>query len=134
MGVDWTKERIERLEALNAEGLSHIQIARVMGLSYGAVQGKLARLGKAMLRDLKKAQVRSETPDLLAERKKRSGKEKPKLADLGSNDCRWPMGDDPSSPDFHFCGKPKKPGKGSYCEEHSELNVKPWKLAKIGSL
>ena len=38
------------------------------------------------------------------------------LLDLNEKICKWPVGH-PGEPDFHFCGRPSKPGF-PYCVEH----------------
>jgi len=38
------------------------------------------------------------------------------MANLGTNECRWPMGD-PDTENFRFCGKPVFVGK-PYCYDH----------------
>lgn len=38
---------------------------------------------------------------------------------LEGSACRWPF-DDPSSPNFHFCGRPQQTGK-PYCPEHCRV-------------
>lgn len=41
------------------------------------------------------------------------------VADLTSEQCRWPIGD-PGEPDFHFCNQEQIPG-ASYCEHHYRI-------------
>jgi GcrA cell cycle regulator len=49
---------------------------------------------------------------------------KPKtIADLESNDCRWPIGD-PRRADFHFCGA-KRAATRPYCEFHWRMAIQP---------
>jgi GcrA cell cycle regulator len=43
------------------------------------------------------------------------------LANLGDDDCRWPIGD-PQSPSFGFCARPRLPGT-SYCPDHRRRSV-----------
>jgi GcrA cell cycle regulator len=43
--------------------------------------------------------------------------EKKTVETLLADDCRWPFGD-PSSGDFHFCGKRQKDGS-PYCDLHA---------------
>jgi GcrA cell cycle regulator len=47
------------------------------------------------------------------------------LLDLGSRDCRWPIGE-PRQPGFHFCGVPQLPGR-PYCERHWRMAFQPAK-------
>jgi len=49
--------------------------------------------------------------------------ERKTVATLLADDCRWPFGD-PTSPDFHFCGKRKRDGS-SYCELHMRQAFQP---------
>lgn len=50
------------------------------------------------------------------------------IVDLGSDDCRWPIGKDADG-QFRFCGCPFHRQQGTksrpYCEAHAELDVKP---------
>jgi len=39
------------------------------------------------------------------------------VATLGTNDCRWPIGD-PQMAGFHFCGEHASDGQ-PYCEKHT---------------
>ncbi|MEL6291476.1 MAG: GcrA family cell cycle regulator [Pseudomonadota bacterium] len=45
------------------------------------------------------------------------------ITTLTENCCRWPIGD-PTSEDFHFCGKNKTPGL-PYCEFHARRAFQP---------
>jgi GcrA cell cycle regulator len=56
--------------------------------------------------------------------------EKKTVGTVLADDCRWPIGD-PSSRDFHFCGKRKKDGS-PYCDFHARQafqTVKPRAVA-----
>jgi len=49
---------------------------------------------------------------------------KPKtVANLETNDCRWPLGD-PRDADFHFCGAQQIAGR-PYCELHWRMSFQP---------
>jgi GcrA cell cycle regulator len=43
--------------------------------------------------------------------------------------CRWPIGDDPRSPDLMYCGAPKE--TGSYCAAHNLIAYTPRGLDKV---
>ena len=47
------------------------------------------------------------------------------MADLETNDCRWPIGD-PRHEGFHFCGAKQADGR-PYCQEHWNLAFVPGK-------
>jgi hypothetical protein len=43
--------------------------------------------------------------------------------------CRWPIGDNPSSPDFKYCGAMKE--IGPYCARHGAMAYTPRGLDKV---
>jgi hypothetical protein len=45
------------------------------------------------------------------------------VLDLEPHDCRWPIGE-PRHPDFHFCGRPRAPGR-PYCDHHWSMAFQP---------
>lgn len=45
------------------------------------------------------------------------------ILDLNENTCKWPIGD-PSSKDFHFCGRKTKAGM-PYCKYHCNIAYPP---------
>lgn len=119
----WTKDRIERLKTLWAEGWSAAQIAGRFGdISRSAVLGKARRLGLASRSDTSRQRIKVKTredhsnsgPSLL------STEPAPKripLLELRHDMCRWPYGD-PKQPGFGFCGHKQVPGL-SYCTSHA---------------
>jgi len=48
---------------------------------------------------------------------------------LTSTTCRWPIGDDPASPDFQYCGAMKE--IGPYCSRHGSLAYTPRGIDKV---
>lgn len=140
--IDWSDERVEVLRAWWAEGKSSGQIATELKLTRGAVIGKLNRLGLIGMKRPQKQ--RPPRPDRPTPRKKREEtlkmaepeapdstaeveflpfvppqpvkSEDKTIVDLGSRDCRWPLGA-PMDPPLYFCGEPTLLGK-PYCGRH----------------
>lgn len=142
----WTDERVAELKKLWKEGLSCTQIAEKLGVvSRNAVIGKVHRLGLSgraapsvpSRSRVKKLEVRR-APDGNSssrqsiqtkasaskkvvdpvESKAFAGGNFRTVETIRSNECRWPVGD-PSSENFHFCGR--KTGDGQYCDEHASI-------------
>ena len=150
--MTWSDERVELLKQFWADGLSASQIAKKLGgVTRNAVIGKVHRLGlsgratparpergRAPIRTLRPAPLEVEPaaaptprpvprqvypePALVEALTLQSG-EKATIPTLKSGMCKWPIGD-PSSDDFHFCGRPGEPGK-PYCEHHMKLAYQP---------
>lgn len=138
--MSWDEETIEQLKALYAEGLSFSQIARALGngLTRNACLGKASRLGLPMRGQGTQPRARS-TPRINA---LPSAPKPPKplpaqalgdfadpehactLLELKGTSCRWPIGD-PTSEDFRFCGRKKKPGEQPYCDGHHVRAFQP---------
>lgn len=50
------------------------------------------------------------------------------IADLRDEHCRWPYGT-PATPEFRYCGRPRRQGYGFYCGPHAKLAYTPSRLA-----
>jgi GcrA cell cycle regulator len=149
-GSEWSEERVEKLKALHAKGLSCAMIAYEIGdVSRNAVIGKLHRLGLSSYGSTvhKKAPKRAPRPK--PERTVRIVKANGNsnklrlfttakieveqlrcaevdplnvgLLDLDRHQCRYPAND--ASP-FLFCGHRKMEGS-SYCAPHFVLTHRP---------
>ena len=135
-GAEWSDARIADLACLVAEGLTSGEIARKMGITRGAVMGKIRRQGIRLATEPTRG-VRAAPPKPIAKpdvKKKITGDNffppgppplsmrlgaGPAILALRINDCRWPSGD-PSGEDFHFCCKPSRLNE-PYCLEHATL-------------
>ena len=124
--MEWTDERVARLEELWSEGYTARQIAESLGsVTRNAVIGKANRMGLskptkssltrqrkrqegARVRPTKEEEVLIVTPD--------SGVS---ILTLTTATCRWPIGH-PGEENFFFCGAGTKSGQ-PYCEAHSRL-------------
>jgi GcrA cell cycle regulator len=144
-GVVWTRQRIELLMALWAEGAPAAAIAARLGVSPAAVIGKAYRLGLKLRR--KRGAVRS------PQRRKRTRRHVKKpaapvvavapakargqsLLELTNDSCRWPIGR-PGTPGFHFCGEAGADLENGrpYCERHAKrAYLKPKKGADRNAL
>ncbi len=130
--ANWSDDRVEQLKTLWLNGLSASQVAAALGgITRSAVIGKIHRLGFAD-RGTASHSAASRVP-----RAPRLPRSKPvavvlpvdidplPLADgsfatmrtIEKPMCRWPVGD-PTTADFHFCGRPHKEGS-PYCEVHA---------------
>jgi GcrA cell cycle regulator len=139
MMPSWPPERVEALRRLWAEGLSAAQVAERLGVTRGAVTGKVARLG---------LQGRASTARANAIRRGRApprpapGQQGPDTRihlpgqplpepqtedvatvatlDLEAWHCRWPCGDpvEVGAAQPLFCGRRKVLGL-PYCEQHA---------------
>jgi len=142
----WTREHVERLEALWREGHAARAIGLAFGVSRSAVLGKLSRLGMLGKPRIRLPAVRLlKTPEQVSKppqkpRKvpnKRNTRPLPppepyqapppppvppigsfNLLDLGHGHCRWPGPQDRAP--WTFCGAPQA-FDSSYCERHHAL-------------
>jgi GcrA cell cycle regulator len=121
----WPESLVAQLLQLHASGFSRGQIAKQMGLTRGAVVGKLTRLkapqhpsikndGRHSLRRREKAAVVLPMPVTDVDPLHL------KFSDLESHHCRWPHGYGP----YTFCGHTKLIGS-SYCPAHTQLASDP---------
>ncbi|MEL6569364.1 MAG: GcrA family cell cycle regulator [Pseudomonadota bacterium] len=139
----WTEERVERLKALWAQGLSGAHIARELGgVTRSAVIAKIHRMGitrptrepsrkvrPVQTRGLPKTRAPMPKPKP-AQLKAEKTRPKPKRTDepeplnipfeqLERGQCKWSVTDgDPHL----FCGHPTKAGS-AYCEHHAARAV-----------
>ena len=134
----WTDERTEQLKTMWTEGLSASQIARALGgVTRNAVIGKVHRLGlpgrasptrrerpRVSFTPKVSLPVRAAPPAVVEEDPLtfEDGAHATILT-ISDRKCRWPMGD-PSSTEFHFCGRSPKKGT-PYCEEHARKAYQP---------
>ena len=105
----------EQIEKLWHQKLSFAQIAERLGVSKGAVAGKVyrLRLKRGAPPGLKKAtQAR-----LTRNRQKRTEAANAALGRLAPGQCRWPIGD-PGKAGFGFCGARCDDPERPYCEKH----------------
>lgn len=143
-GTEWTPERIARLRALAAKGLTSGEIAKQMRISRGAVMGAIRRHGVRLKRQPTRGlrMVIRPKPSKPPKPPKPPASFSPPLgagpaiAALKQGDCRWPYGD-PAADDFHFCMK-RSELNALYCREHAEAAVgkgathgyKPWPMRR----
>lgn len=115
--VEWPPERLQALRGLFDEGLSHLLIARSMGVDKGVVSAKLARLGwrRAATTDSVPA-YRTSTLAIRAMLADTLGNGV-RLEDLGERECHWPTFKDAAGHQL-FCAHAKMPGS-VYCEGHA---------------
>lgn len=133
----WTPEQLEKLKGLANDGLSSVDIARIMQMSRSKICGQLYRLGINLKvkatppRVIKTASRRTDKPK--HERKKVSKATVEGLRDVLTRPdepkpigpiamvpdhhdfCRWVHGD-PRSKTWRYCGH--KTNGGQYCEHH----------------
>ena len=146
---DWTPERIDRMKALWADGLTATQVAKQMndGATRASVLGKLDRLN--LLKTDRGTQSRTpKKPRALPQVKAKRvtlpplpingpvltsdtkllksaawlalpGTEPKALTDLGANECRWPIGENPTL----FCGCATEK---LYCPAHAAIAYRPF--------
>jgi hypothetical protein len=139
--TDWTEERLTILADFFEAGWSHELIAQALGVSKGAISGKLDRLAEA---DPKKwtrsATIISIRPDRTAaaakteERRAQAALAKAlegsvvgvTMLDLEPHMCRWPMA---YTTEQTFCGDGRAL-PSSYCRDHARAGVLPSASAK----
>jgi GcrA cell cycle regulator len=131
---DWTSDRIERLKALNTEGLSAAQIARALGgVSRNAVIGKVHHLGLSPHATLPTKQhtlyPKARMAPARATKSDPAADEPPSLhvsiMDICSGLCRWPHGEPTDLENFHFCGHPTASVVDVYCSYHARRAFNP---------
>lgn len=131
--MTWTEELIRQLRNLAAAGKTSGQIATALGLTRGAVIGKMSREGIPLARlpfwGSRAAPKKNQSP-------LRGPPAKPRVPPLQGRmgagpaimavmpyHCEWPFGD-PASEDFHFCSEPRDPYvEPPYCPKHAEIAV-----------
>jgi GcrA cell cycle regulator len=140
MMPSWPPERVETLRRLWAEGLSAAQVAERLGVTRGAVTGKVARLGlqgrasTAKANSIRRRRAASpaepDQPQARDDRGHLASQPLPPahpedvptvtLLDADAGHCRWPCAslDAVSQGRPFFCGKPRLPGL-SWCEAHA---------------
>lgn len=136
--MSWTDERVAVLKKLWGEGKTAAEIAGTLGgVTRNAVIGKAHRLKLSNRASPIVSGKKAAKPKIVKTKKPKpananavppkkhvileSDKDRPRLplADLGAQDCRWPMGD-PQHDDFGFCGDPIASGV-PYCLEHAQV-------------
>ena len=104
--LKWPEEKISTLTFLWNEGHSANEIGKRMGVSKNSVIGQAHRRGLPK-RNSPLYTSKKPIPEVL-----------PTLEDLGSDQCRYPLGE-PKERAEYFCGKPT--GGGSWCPEHHTI-------------
>ena len=131
--AEWTDDKIARLRALWAEGLSTAEIGRRMNLSKNSVVGKAHRLNlPSRPSPIRKAgdgverrpvivkPVASRAEAARVTKTEASPALPPPVTRVGpSGRCMWPLGD-PGRPGFRFCGDDSVAGK-PYCRDHAAI-------------
>jgi GcrA cell cycle regulator len=141
-GGAWTKQRIELLKALWAEGRPAADIAAELRISPAAVLGKVFRLrlkpkrargvaGSPQRRKRgRRYAAKPAAPVAPAQAPDKTARGKT-LFELTNDSCRWPIGR-PGTPGFHFCGAAGADLESGrpYCERHAKrAYLKPRKRA-----
>lgn len=149
----WDDARVEELKRLHSEGHSASRIAQMLGLaSRNIVCGKLHRLGLSKERAApaerpvqtprepaappipapRTLEIKAAAPAPRQERPVTAPAPEPvntpslrlvTIDDLGSDMCRWPVGD-PSRSDFRYCGGSAPAGR-PYCQHHAAMAYEP---------
>ena len=121
----------DQLAALAATGRTAAQIGRELGITRNTVIGRCRRRGFPLLNPschpvVKVAQQpKPKMEPICQPTVVQAQREWPPVTVLGltSRTCRWPISDDPASPDFQYCGAPKE--LGPYCSRHGGLAYTP---------
>jgi GcrA cell cycle regulator len=145
--IGWTKERVELLKTLWADGLSASQIAaELCHVTRNGVIGKIHRLGlvgrskspaskadrprrrrksaATVLEPLPRMVGYEELPEPVIDNVIPNGQRRT-LLELNNKTCRWPIGD-PGKADFFFCGGSADNAKlQPYCSYHSRVAYQP---------
>ena len=150
--LGWSEDRVERLKALWADGLSASQVAKQLGgVTRNAVIGKVHRLGlSGRAAGGRLARPRPASPP--RPRRPAAPRAAPRapmiaapvaasppapegpgliasMADLCGHVCKWPIGD-PKAAGFSFCGRPTD-GADPYCAGHAAAAFRPGKRALL---
>lgn len=138
--MSWTKDKIEQLKALWADGLSAERIAgKLGGITRNAVIGKVHRLGLAgrakspqrkptNIKRLMQKPAQRVAPKWIKPRREPpcdashglpldQSKNPVTLRQLASHHCHWPLW--PGDPGFRYCGD-QKLETSSYCARHAK--------------
>lgn len=127
----WTKEKTEKLIELYPTHTTQA-ICEILGISRGAVCGKVDRLGIGKPRAERPPKVRAprtikikgppkfKCEPLPEEKPLHLTPLKITLLDLKDGQCRWPIGT-PHGADTKFCGHPWVGGGYSYCAGHHRM-------------
>lgn len=121
--IPWSAERAAEMLRLDAAGVPAKEIAGILGITYGAVKGKLKRLGKT------KIKARRHSVAVLPPQGKTATNFGPvSLLDSLNKQCRWPIDEVQREPPFlTYCGQKSLDG-GNYCDEHSKrMFSRPYK-------
>jgi len=145
MSIPWSEERVEQLKALDAEGLSAAEVARMLGgTTRNAVIGIISRRGFHLENPRPPGYKKVSTPKAShlghgpkIFRYNRGPRSAPSLPDpppaaveslrlnmeqLTRHTCRYP-GPEPHPP-YTYCGHP--PADGSpYCAAHTRVTFQP---------
>lgn len=131
----WTDKQTELLCNLWNLNKTSGEIADAFNFTRSKVMGKIYRLQKAGVLELKGQDYIKSTPYTGTVVKKLSQRNAVsllkgliKLEDLKSNQCRYPYGD-PQDDNFAFCGKPTIKDK-SFCEKCYAVVYQPPKKGK----
>lgn len=139
MRTDWDEASIERIVTLFRANKSIRTIAQEVGLTPGAISGKLGRLN--VRREMPQQMLNQRNTQQTKIQRKQSVRvpsttsrpkfdatrydlppqgiedvARKKLIDLERGECNWPVGD-PRDSAFGFCALPATPGR-NYCEHH----------------
>ncbi len=146
MNFNWTEEKLSRLKELIKDKWSYEDIRLDLdpsgNLSRSAVAGKARRKGLSQpLTDKRRSENATRARNVRELRRVQKPllpqikpgfipKEDTTLqptrsyAELESDECKWPYGDDPKS--FEFCGRPRMKLDSDrlhpYCEHHREIS------------
>lgn len=146
MSINWTDDKVKKLEKLWLSGISAASIAKQFdaGCSRSAILGKARRLALPP-RFIASAKPRScerslETPPRAA--REPAPRQKPKpiaeiklsevdLMSLEHHHCRWPREKAGVPGGFVFCGQ-QRSDVSAYCPEHNLLAFQPQKPYRKG--
>ena len=115
----WDAKSEKQLCRLWADGMSITDMGAKMGLSRGAVAGKVNRSRDKLGLGNRRRQATKTKNNMvvpLLERKNLPQRLTLRRINWAHSACSWPVGD-PQDKDFYFCGKKTVPGR-PYCDEH----------------
>ncbi|MCG8622925.1 MAG: GcrA family cell cycle regulator [Proteobacteria bacterium] len=130
-GTHWTPAMVKRLKEMYAKRMTRSEIASRLGISRGAVSGKLNRMlkkGEIPSRPARPTESPAKKPvvrlttnakkEIVPLLQRRNLPQRLQLRNINwsRTSCSWPIGD-PKASDFHFCGEAIVPGR-PYCETH----------------